>query len=42
MMRTALIVLMLGVWVVPAVAQQPTAAEGEKLLTEKKCTVATS
>jgi len=39
MMRTTLIVLMLGLWVVPAVAQQATAAEGEKLLTEKKCTV---
>ena len=39
MMRTTLLVLMLGVWAVPAVAQQPSAADGEKLLTEKKCTV---
>src|SRR4029453_3459479 len=36
---TSLIVVILSVWVVPAVAQQPSAAEGEKLLTEKKCTV---
>ena len=39
MMRTTLVVLILGVWVLPAVAQQPSAAVGEKLLTEKKCTV---
>jgi mono/diheme cytochrome c family protein len=39
MMRTVLFVLILGVWAVPAVAQQASAAEGEKLLTEKKCTV---
>jgi mono/diheme cytochrome c family protein len=39
MMRTSLIVVMLGLWVMPAVAQQAAAAAGEKLLTEKKCTV---
>jgi mono/diheme cytochrome c family protein len=39
MMRNTLLVLMLGVWAVPTMAQQPSAAEGEKLLTEKKCTV---
>jgi len=39
MMRTSLIVVILGLWVVPALAQQATAAAGEKLLTEKKCTV---
>jgi mono/diheme cytochrome c family protein len=39
MMRTSVIVLMLGLCAVPAVAQQASAAEGEKLLTGKKCTV---
>lgn len=39
MMRTSLIVLMLGLCAVPAVAQQASTAEGAKLLTEKKCTV---
>jgi len=39
MMRTVLFVLLVGVWTMPAVAQQATAAAGEKLLTEKKCTV---
>ena len=39
MMRNVLLVLMLSVWAVPAGAQQATAAAGEKLLTEKKCTV---
>jgi mono/diheme cytochrome c family protein len=31
--------LILGFWAVPAVAQQPTAADGEKVFTEKKCMV---
>jgi mono/diheme cytochrome c family protein len=38
MMRTALFVLMLGLWTVPAMAQA-TAAAGEKVMAEKKCTV---
>ena len=38
MMLTTLVVLILGLAAVPAVAQA-TAAAGEKMLTEKKCTV---
>ena len=39
MTRIALFALTLGLCAVPALAQQPTAAAGEKIFTEKKCTV---
>jgi cytochrome c2 len=38
-MKRIALVLMLGFWALPALAQQATAAAGEKVLTEKKCTV---
>ena len=39
MMRIALLVSAFGLWAIPALAQQPIAADGQKVFTEKKCTV---
>lgn len=39
MMRLALVIAVLGASAVPAFAQQPTAADGQKLFAEKKCSV---
>jgi mono/diheme cytochrome c family protein len=38
MMRTALFVLVVGLWTVPVMAQA-TPAAGEKVMAEKKCTI---
>ena len=39
MKRIAVLVLALGLSAIPAFAQQPTAADGQKVFTEKKCNV---
>lgn len=38
-MRLVTVVAVLALSVAPALAQQPTAADGQKVFTEKKCTV---